>query len=300
MNYMYKVLNDDEIPPNAGVAIEFNIPQTSKRVDFIISGYGTDSDSEMVIVELKQWETLNEVAGTDALVDTFTGGVNRRVVHPSYQAWSYAQLIRDYNASVQDRRVKLSPCACLHNYIRHENDPIDAEQYEEYIEEAPAYTKGQLPEEYGLADKDLMERFEFRNISQDEVDQAIAIEQICFPPNEACSPKAMKERVAAAPELFLVAVDKATGKIAGFLNGLSTKEYQFRDEFFTDISLYDPEGKHIMLLGLDVLPEYRKQGLAREIVYQYCRRENEKGRDMLHLIMMISNVNEKVNILQKG
>ena len=300
MNYMYKVLNDDEIPPNAGVAIEFNIPQTSKRVDFIISGYGADSDSEMVIVELKQWETLNEVAGTDALVDTFTGGVNRRVVHPSYQAWSYAQLIRDYNASVQDRRVKLSPCACLHNYIRHENDPIDAEQYEEYIEEAPAHTKGQLPEEYGLADKDLMERFEFRNISQDEVDQAIAIEQICFPPNEACSPKAMKERVAAAPELFLVAVDKATGKIAGFLNGLSTKEYQFRDEFFTDISLYDPEGKHIMLLGLDVLPEYRKQGLAREIVYQYCRRENEKGRDMLHLIMMISNVNEKVNILQKG
>lgn len=276
MNYMYKVLNDDEIPPDAGVAIEFNIPQTSKRVDFIISGYGADSDPEMVIAELKQWETLNEVAGTDALVDTFTGGVNRRVVHPSYQAWSYAQLIRDYNASVQDRRVKLSPCACLHNYIRHENDPIDAEQYEEYIEEAPAYTKGQLPEEYGLADKDLMERFEFRNISQDEVDQAIAIEQICFPPNEACSPKAMKERVAAASELFLVGVDKDTGKIAGFLNGLSTKEYQFRDEFFTDISLYDPEGKHIMLLGLDVLPEYRKQGLAREIVYQYCEERMKK------------------------
>lgn len=146
LNYMYKVLNDDEIPSDAGVAIEFNIPQTSKRVDFIISGYGADSDPEMVIIELKQWETLNEVAGTDALVDTFTGGANRRVVHPSYQAWSYAQLIRDYNASVQDRRVKLSPCACLHNYIRHENDPIDAEQYEEYIKEAPAYTKGQLPE----------------------------------------------------------------------------------------------------------------------------------------------------------
>lgn len=71
---MYKVLNDDEIPSDAGVAIEFNIPQTSKRVDFIISGYGADSDPEMVIIELKQWETLNEVAGTDALVDTFTGG----------------------------------------------------------------------------------------------------------------------------------------------------------------------------------------------------------------------------------
>ena len=135
-----------------------------------------------------------------------------------------------------------------------------------------------------------MKRFEFRNICQDEVEQAIAIEQICFPPNEACSPRAMKERIAAAPELFLVAVDKDTGKIAGFLNGLSTKESKFRDEFFTDVSLYDPEGKNIMLLGLDVLPEYRKQGLAREIVYQYSRREHEKGRNMLYLTCLANKV----------
>ena len=135
-----------------------------------------------------------------------------------------------------------------------------------------------------------MKRFEFRNIRQDEVEQAIAIEQICFPPNEACSPRAMKERIAAAPELFLVAVDKDTGKIAGFLNGLSTKESKFRDEFFTDVSLYDPEGNNIMLLGLDVLPEYRKQGLAREIVYQYRRLEHEKGRNMLYLTCLANKV----------
>lgn len=146
LNYMYKVLNDGDIPSDVGVAIEFNIPQTSKRIDFMISGYGQDNEPELVIVELKQWETLDEVKGTDALVETYTGGANRRVVHPSYQAWSYAQLIRDYNQSVQDRRVKLSPCACLHNYIRHEADPLDAAQYREYLEEAPAYTKGQLPE----------------------------------------------------------------------------------------------------------------------------------------------------------
>jgi hypothetical protein len=112
----------------------------------MISGYGQDNEPGMVIVELKQWETVEEVKGTDALVETYTGGAIRRVVHPSYQAWSYAQLIHDYNQAVQDRSVKLSPCACLHNYIRHEADPIDAEQYEGYLEEAPAYTKGQLPE----------------------------------------------------------------------------------------------------------------------------------------------------------
>lgn len=87
LNYMYKVLNDDKIPAEAVVAIEYNIPQTSKRVDFIITGYGANDEPEMVIVELKQWESLEEVEGTDALVESFTGGAVRRVVHPSYKAW---------------------------------------------------------------------------------------------------------------------------------------------------------------------------------------------------------------------
>lgn len=62
----------------------------------------------------------------------------------------------------------------------------------------------------------MTDNFEFRSIHPDEVEQAIAIEQICFPPNEACSPKAMTERIAKVPQLFLVAVDKSTGKLAGF------------------------------------------------------------------------------------
>ena len=142
LNYMYKVLNDDEIPNDAGIAIEYNIPQTSKRVDFIIAGYDSGNEPNMVIVELKQWDDLKAVDGVDALVETYLGGGLTKTVHPSYQAWSYAQLIKDYNASVQDRRVKLHPCACLHNYVRHPNDPLDAEQYVDYLEEAPAFTKG--------------------------------------------------------------------------------------------------------------------------------------------------------------
>ena len=56
LNYMYKVLNDNEIPNEAGIAIEYNIPQTSKRVDFIISGYDKCNKPNIVIVELKQWD----------------------------------------------------------------------------------------------------------------------------------------------------------------------------------------------------------------------------------------------------
>lgn len=125
--------------------------------------------------------------------------------------------------------------------------------------------------------------FEFRDIKFMEADQAVKIEQICFPPHEACSEKHMKERIAAVPELFLVAVDRKTGQIAGFLNGVATDEEKFRDEFFTDITICNPNGKNVMLLGLDVLPEYRGQGLAREIVAQYGNREREKGREKLIL-----------------
>lgn len=133
-------------------------------------------------------------------------------------------------------------------------------------------------------------KYEFRNIRPEEVNQAIQIEQICFPPNEACSAKSMKERVENAPETFLVAVDKETGKIAGFLNGVATNEDVFRDEFFTDITLHDPNGKNIILLGLDVLPEYRHQGLAREIMSHYVAREQEKGRKCLYLTCLDNKV----------
>ncbi len=136
----------------------------------------------------------------------------------------------------------------------------------------------------------MTEKFEFRDVRPDEVEQTIVIEQICFPPNEACSAKSMRERVANAAETFLVAVDKETGKLAGFLNGVATNEEVFRDEFFTDITLHNPEGKNIMLLGLDVLPEYRHQGLAREIMNRYVSREQAKGRKCLYLTCLDGKV----------
>lgn len=147
-----------------------------------------------------------------------------------------------------------------------------------------------LFDENHTADKNISEKFEFRDIKPEEAEQAVAIEQICFPPNEACSEQHMKERMRKAPNLFLAAVDKETGRIAGFLNGIATNEDSFRDEFFTDADLHDPNGKNIMLVGLDVLPEYRRQGLGRELVFQYLRREREKGRNMLVLTCLESKV----------
>ena len=142
----YGVLNDDGIPCNAGIAIEYNIPQTSKRVDFLISGYNQEDKSNVIIIELKQWDKVVAIDSKDALVETYTGNGIRQVVHPSYQAWSYAMLISDYNQAVQDGNIDLYPCAYLHNYRRIIDDPLDKEQYKDYYDEAPAFTRGQVDE----------------------------------------------------------------------------------------------------------------------------------------------------------
>ncbi|MBR6403455.1 MAG: DUF2075 domain-containing protein [Eubacterium sp.] len=144
LSYMYKVLNVSDIPSDAGIAIEYNIPQTSKRVDFLISGYDDSENPGVTVIELKQWDELKCIRGVDALVETYVGGGLRTVVHPSYQAWSYAQLIRDYNATVQDEDITINPCVCMHNYIRQENDPVDDKIYGSYYKEAPVFTKGQI------------------------------------------------------------------------------------------------------------------------------------------------------------
>ena len=139
--YMRNVLDDDAIPDDVTLAVEYQIPLTAKRVDFMLAGRDENDRPNVVIVELKQWTSLKAVKGKDALVETITGHSLRQVVHPSYQAWSYAALIKDYSDIVQDEEIELSPCAYLHNYEPEENDPLFDEQYQDYLEEAPAFAK---------------------------------------------------------------------------------------------------------------------------------------------------------------
>jgi DUF2075 family protein len=136
---MRGVLADKDIPDNAGVAIEFNIPHTSNRIDFLLSGYNKKGRNSVIIVELKQWTSAKAVAGKDGVVETYLGRGVRETTHPSYQAWSYASLINSYNQEVYDGDVDLYPCAFLHNYNLKENDPINGEQYKDYIEAAPLF-----------------------------------------------------------------------------------------------------------------------------------------------------------------
>jgi uncharacterized protein len=135
---MAKVLGDDEIPDDAGVAIEYQLPQSSKRIDFVITGEDASARTKVIIVELKQWSESRR-SDKDAIVWARRGGraAEREGTHPSYQAWSYAAYLQDFNAAVQDGAMTLQPCAYLHNHPR--DGEIDHPHYRAHLERAPLF-----------------------------------------------------------------------------------------------------------------------------------------------------------------
>lgn len=136
LQHMRNILDDPNIPDNSGIAIEYNIPQTGRRIDFIVSGYDENDDSNIVIVELKQWDKA-DITTMDATVSVAKLG---NVLHPSYQAWSYKTYMEDYNTTIQEESIGLYPCAYLHNYIEDIDMPvIQNEFYGEYLEKSPAF-----------------------------------------------------------------------------------------------------------------------------------------------------------------
>jgi DUF2075 family protein len=138
LGYMHRILGDKEIPDNSGVAIEFGIPQTAKRIDFILTGRNVDEQQTAIIIELKQWEEV-KLTTKDAIVKTFLGGRETETNHPSYQAWSYAALLEDFNEAIREREINLKPCAYLHNCVVGET--VNAPFYSEYTKRAPAFLR---------------------------------------------------------------------------------------------------------------------------------------------------------------
>ena len=136
---MGNVVDDQAIPDDTTVCIEYKLQNRGSRIDFLIAGKDQCGKENVVIVELKQWNDADAVEGKD-LVSTYVGGDIREVVHPSYQAWSYAVTLREYNETVQNDDILLFPCAYLHNYVPVRGDSlVDPTRFRE-IQEAPIFT----------------------------------------------------------------------------------------------------------------------------------------------------------------
>jgi DUF2075 family protein len=130
---MYKVLNQSDFHDDIRIGIEYKIPITARRIDFIISGSDGIYDN-LIIIELKQWD---KVSKTD-MPNVIKLG-NQEHVHPSWQAYSYAATITHFNEAVEVNKINVTPLAFLHNYkIEHYNQIAD-DIYKEALELAPIF-----------------------------------------------------------------------------------------------------------------------------------------------------------------
>lgn len=136
--FVSNLLQAKEIPEALGVAIEYQIHNTSRRIDLMLSGRSENNKHAAVIIELKQWEKV-EATQMDGIVHTYVGGRNRDVTHPSYQVWSYSCLLEDFNTAVQEHGIEISPCAYLHNCS--DGSGVLAECYREDVDRAPVFLR---------------------------------------------------------------------------------------------------------------------------------------------------------------
>lgn len=147
MQFMRNIVDDPEIADDVQVAIEYNIPQTSKRVDFLIIGADPDGKDNIVIVELKQWSKAEKV--DDEMhysVRTYVANDNRIVCHPSYQAYSYSRFLINYSQEIQDKHISLVPCAYLHNYYPEYKSVLSDSIYREWYSAAPFFVRNETDE----------------------------------------------------------------------------------------------------------------------------------------------------------
>ncbi|WP_129242499.1 DNA/RNA helicase domain-containing protein [Achromobacter veterisilvae] len=173
---MAKVLQDEEIPDDAGIAIEYQLPSSSQRIDFMITGEDETGSPKVVIIELKQWSS-SRYSSKDGIVWARRGGRNAEIEgpHPSYQAWSYAARLEDLNAAVHEQGIRLQPCAYLHNHPR--DGQIDHPHYEPHIQRAPLFLK---------SDKEKLSRFISKHVRRgDRLKSLYAIEHGRIQPSKS-------------------------------------------------------------------------------------------------------------------
>lgn len=126
---------------NHGVGIEYQLPGSSKRLDFMITGLSVDKKKEAVIIELKQWEKTEP--GDGDKVVTFVGQRERDVLHPSVQVGNYRQYLSDQLVALHEGETSiiLNACSYLHNYSLEDQDPLLDDKFKAVLRKNPIFSK---------------------------------------------------------------------------------------------------------------------------------------------------------------
>ncbi|KYZ77988.1 GCN5 family acetyltransferase [Anaerosporomusa subterranea] len=126
-----------------------------------------------------------------------------------------------------------------------------------------------------------MREITIRRVRPEDVERIAEIEALCFPAAEAAQQEVFKERIAAFPDCFFVA--EIDGTLAGFINGCITNSAVIYDELFHNTRHHIPDGKNLTVFGLDVIPQYRNQGIAAQLMKHFIQTAKDTGRQSVLL-----------------
>jgi uncharacterized protein len=125
-----------------GVILEYQLGNTSARLDAMLTGRSGSSAENAVIVELKQWNATAP-SNADRCVETFVGGRLRPVAHPSVQVGQYEAWLVDNHTVFYEDGVGLTGVSWLHNMQYDPTDELFAPKHAEYLATNPIFTGDQ-------------------------------------------------------------------------------------------------------------------------------------------------------------
>jgi DUF2075 family protein len=128
------------VPEDCGIFIEYKLPASGRRIDFIITGHDEDNNSNFVIIELKQWSSADKTDKEDLVMAPVHSRTKKEEAdHPSYQAYSYKRFLSDMNEAIYKNNIRAYSCSYLHNFQERNPEPLRSEQYAKLIEDTPMF-----------------------------------------------------------------------------------------------------------------------------------------------------------------
>ncbi len=73
-------------------------------------------------------------------------------------------------------------------------------------------------------------------------------------------------------------------RVIGQINSGATDQDDITDEPFKQLIGHVPDGKHLVVFSLSVLPDYRGQGIAACLLRRFVKRAEEDGRKAILLL----------------
>jgi len=122
------------------LCFEYQVPYTQKRIDCLLFGKNQHKTGIIIHIELKQWQKVEALDVEGNFVETYTGGGNRKVPHPSQQVKGYHDYLLGFVEIFEGNEIDLIGCSYCPNYRKYIGNGLFDPIYKTILKKYPVYT----------------------------------------------------------------------------------------------------------------------------------------------------------------